>query len=101
MLFMKVGLFLPCYVDQFYPQVGIATLELLRQFEVEVSYPMEQTCCGQPMANSGCEKDAIPSYLHFVETFQAFDYIEAPSGSCTYHVRKHFDVIEKLLRGYE
>lgn len=92
---MKVGLFVPCYVDQFYPQVGIATLELLRQFDVAVSYPMQQTCCGQPMANSGCEKDAIPSYHHFVETFQGFDYIVAPSGSCTYHVRKHFDVIEQ------
>ncbi len=92
---MKVGLFVPCYIDQFYPKVGIASLELLRQFDVEVSYPMQQTCCGQPMANSGCEKDAIPSYHHFVNTFQAFDYIVAPSGSCTYHVRKHFDVIEQ------
>ena len=92
---MKVGLFVPCYVDQFYPRVGIATLELLRQFDVDVSYPIQQTCCGQPMANSGCEKDAIPSYLHFVDTFKDFDYIVAPSGSCTYHVRKHFDVIEQ------
>ncbi|MBX2876610.1 MAG: (Fe-S)-binding protein [Saprospiraceae bacterium] len=92
---MKVGLFVPCYVDQFYPQVGIATLQLLEKFDVHVTYPMQQTCCGQPMANSGCEKDAVPSYHHFVDTFHAFDYIVAPSGSCTYHVRKHFDVIEQ------
>jgi L-lactate dehydrogenase complex protein LldE len=54
---MKVGLFIPCYVDQFYPQVGIATLRLLESLGVDVDYPLNQTCCGQPMANSGFEKD--------------------------------------------
>lgn len=92
---MRVGLFVPCYVDQFYPQVGVATLKLLEKFEVEVSYPMQQTCCGQPMANSGCEKDALKTYHHFVDTFKDFDYIVAPSGSCTYHVRKHYDILRQ------
>ena len=45
---MKVGLFIPCYVDQFYPQVAIATLQLLEKLGVDVSYPSNQTCCGQP-----------------------------------------------------
>lgn len=92
---MKVGLFVPCYVDQFYPEVGKATLGLLQRFDLEVSYPMQQTCCGQPMANSGCEKDSIKTYQHFVQTFKDFDYIVAPSGSCTYHVRKHYDIIDQ------
>src|SRR5229473_1440954 len=52
---MRVGLFIPCYVDQFYPQVGIATLELLEKLGCDVVYPPNQTCCGQPMANSGFE----------------------------------------------
>ena len=52
---MKVGLFIPCYVDQFYPQVAIATLQLLEKLGLEVDYPLQQTCCGQPMANSGFE----------------------------------------------
>lgn len=56
---------------------------------------MQQTCCGQPMANSGCERDAIPTYQHFIKTFQSYDYIVCPSGSCTYHVRKHYDIIEQ------
>ena len=90
---MKVGLFIPCYIDQFYPKVGIASLELLEKLGCEVSYPLEQTCCGQPMANTGCEKDAIPTYHHYVQQFSSFDYIVAPSGSCTYHVRKHYDII--------
>jgi L-lactate dehydrogenase complex protein LldE len=90
---MKVALFIPCYVDQFYPQVGVATLQLLQKLGCEVVYPEGQTCCGQPLANTGMEVEAQPIYHHFVETFQDFDYIVAPSGSCTYHVRHHYDVI--------
>ena len=55
---MRVGLFVPCYVDAFFPEVGIATLELLERLGCEVDYPLDQTCCGQPMANSGCNQDA-------------------------------------------
>ncbi len=92
---MKVGLFIPCYIDQFYPQVGIATLELLEKLDCRVEYPASQTCCGQPMANTGCERDAVATYHHFVGLFHSFDYIVSPSGSCTYHVRKHYDIIEQ------
>lgn len=92
---MRIGLFIPCYIDQFYPQVGIATLQLLEKLGRTVEYPLGQTCCGQPMANSGCEQDARDTYLHFVSLFDSFDYIVAPSGSCTYHVRHHFDIIEQ------
>ncbi|MCB9286920.1 MAG: (Fe-S)-binding protein [Lewinellaceae bacterium] len=90
---MKVGLFIPCYIDQFYPQVGISTLELLEKLGCEVEYPTGQACCGQPMANTGCEEDAVAAYHHFVELFQTYEYIVAPSGSCVYHVRKHYDII--------
>lgn len=93
---MEIGLFIPCYVDQFYPQVGIATLELLEKLGCRVTYPAAQTCCGQPMANSGCEQDALKTYLHFVKTFDGFDYIVVPSGSCAYHVRHHYDVLEQM-----
>jgi L-lactate dehydrogenase complex protein LldE len=47
---MKVGLFIPCYIDQFYPNVGVATLQLLEKLGCDVSLPLNQTCCGQPMA---------------------------------------------------
>lgn len=88
---MKVALFIPCYIDQFYPRVGIATLRLLEQQGCEVVFPEGQTCCGQPMANSGCEADALASYRNFVSAFAEYEYIVAPSGSCTYHVRHHYD----------
>ncbi len=50
---MTVALFIPCYIDQFYPKVGIATLQLLEKFGCDVVFPLNQSCCGQPMANSG------------------------------------------------
>ena len=92
---MKVGLFIPCYIDQFYPRVAVATLELLEKAGCTVDYPLQQTCCGQPMANAGLETESLPVYRHFVKTFQDYDYIVSPSGSCTYHVRHHYDVPEQ------
>lgn len=92
---MRVGLFIPCYINQFYPQVGIATYQLLKHLGCQVAVPMNQTCCGQPLANSGFEPKAIETYHHFIHTFSAFDYIVAPSGSCVYHVRKHYDIIDQ------
>ena len=92
---MNVGLFIPCYVNQFYPQVAIATLELLEKLGVEVSYPANQTCCGQPMANSGFEKTAEQTYNLFIKNFHSYDFIVAPSGSCVYHVRNHLNTIEQ------
>lgn len=90
---MRVGLFIPCYVDAFFPEVGVATLQILERCGVDVSYPLDQTCCGQPMANSGCQTDAAPAETLFVTNFKEFDYIVTPSGSCTHHVRSHFDAI--------
>ena len=86
---MNVGLFIPCYVDQFYPQVGIASLQLLEKLGCNVSYPLNQTCCGQPMANSGFEHLAKGCNELFIKNFSAFDYIVCPSGSCTLHIKDH------------
>lgn len=92
---MKVGLFIPCYVDQFYPQVAVATLNLLTRLGLDVDYPLDQTCCGQPMANSGCEHESLETARLFVQNFEGYDYIVAPSGSCTLHVKEHFKLIEQ------
>jgi L-lactate dehydrogenase complex protein LldE len=88
---MKVALFIPCYVDQFYPEVGMATVQVLESFGVDVCFPEQQTCCGQPMANSGCMPEARPLAEKFVETFTDFDYVVSPSGSCVSMVRNHYD----------
>ena len=86
---MKVGLFIPCYIDQFYPQVGIATLELLEKLGCEVFFPKNQTCCGQPMANSGYEHLDKGCDRLFVKNFAGCDCIVGPTGSCVLHIKHH------------
>lgn len=92
---MKVALFIPCYIDALYPEVGIATLQLLERLGVEVEYPPGQTCCGQPMDNEGAQKDAAKTEEVFCRNFAGFKTIVCPAGSCVKHVRLHFDSVEQ------
>jgi L-lactate dehydrogenase complex protein LldE len=78
--------------------VGIATLELLERLGLDVHYPLDQTCCGQPMANSGCEEDAAGAEKLFVKNFGGVDYVVTPSGSCAHHVREHLTAIPQNAR---
>ncbi|MCR4603514.1 MAG: (Fe-S)-binding protein [Prevotella sp.] len=87
---MKIGLFIPCYVDAVYPEVGVATYKLLRHLGLDVTYPEGQTCCGQPMSNAGFEKQAIPLAKKFEDKFKGFDYVVAPSVSCTAFVKLNY-----------
>jgi L-lactate dehydrogenase complex protein LldE len=87
---MQVALMIPCYIDLFYPEVGVATLELLEKLKVDVVYPFDQTCCAQPMANGGCYEEARATEELFIKNFSAFDHIVTPSGSCTLHLRNKF-----------
>jgi L-lactate dehydrogenase complex protein LldE len=88
---MRVALFVPCYVDQLWPRVGLATVRVLERLGVEVVFPEEQTCCGQPMANAGSADAAAPLARRFLEIFSGFDAVVCPSGSCTSMVRNHYD----------
>ncbi|MBW3597764.1 MAG: (Fe-S)-binding protein [Planctomycetes bacterium] len=88
---MQVGLFIPCYVDQLYPDVGLATVEVLERFGATVDFPTAQTCCGQPMANTGCTDLAAPFAEKFLEIFGGYQYVVAPSGSCVAMVRNHYE----------
>jgi L-lactate dehydrogenase complex protein LldE len=90
---MKAGLFIPCYIDQFYPQVGIDTLLLLEKLGVDISSPDNQTCCGQPLANSGMEKETIKICSHFIQLFRSYDVIVSPSGSCVLHIKEHVPAV--------
>jgi L-lactate dehydrogenase complex protein LldE len=92
---MKIGLFIPCYIDLLYPEVGIATLELLEKFELDVDFPLTQTCCGQPMSNSGDEANAAAAQRLFISNFKDYDCIIGPAGNCVKQVRCHFDVLEQ------
>lgn len=93
---MKIGLFIPCYVDALYPDVGVAAYKLLKHLQVDVTYPMAQTCCGQPMANAGFEDKAVGLAAKYEDMFRGFDYVVAPSASCAAFVRLNYP---RLLKG--
>ena len=95
-----VALFVPCYIDQFYPEVGRATAKLLGKFGAGVVYPEQQTCCGQPAFNSGYWDEARRVIRHFCDTFAGHRWIVCPSGSCTTMCRvffAHVDPDERVV----
>ena len=89
---MNVGLFVPCYIDQFYPAVARATLELLQRHGCTVQVPLNQACCGQPAANAGFIQSSRAAERTFAKAFAGTEYIVAPSGSCVCHVRHHYRI---------
>lgn len=108
----KVSLFVPCFVDQLLPQVALDTVTVLRRIGCEVSFPEDQTCCGQPAFNSGYWDEARPCAERFLRVFRGAEHIVCPSGSCTTMVRTfylqllaasalHGDVAALAARTYE
>jgi L-lactate dehydrogenase complex protein LldE len=85
-----VGLFVTCLVDLFRPSVAFAAIKLLEAGGARVEVPRAQTCCGQPAYNSGDRQDATAIARQVVETFERFDYVVAPSGSCAGMLRLHY-----------
>ncbi len=83
----KVSLFIPCFVDQLLPQVGLDTVKVLRRLGYGVDYPEDQTCCGQPALNTGYWDEARPCAEHFVRVFKNADVVVCPSGSCVSVIR--------------
>lgn len=85
----SVALFVPCYIDQLYPQVAIAALRVLERLGVPVVVPQGAVCCGQPPANAGYEQYGARAMQVFVDTFRAYEHIVVLSGSCALHLRMH------------
>ena len=86
----KVSLFVPCFVDQLFPQVALDTVTVLRRIGCEVSFSQDQTCCGQPAFNSGYWDEARPCAERFLRVFEKAEYVVCPSGSCTTMVRRFY-----------
>jgi len=84
---MKASLFITCLIDQFYPRVGLSAVKVLEKLGVEVDFPANQTCCGQPAFNTGFRSEAQKLAKRFIEIFENSEYVVAPSGSCTSMVR--------------
>ena len=87
---MKVQLFIPCFVDQLYPQTAFNMIKVLRKAGCEVTYNTNQTCCGQPAFNAGFWDEAKSVCYKFLKDFDTADYIVAPSASCVGFVKNYF-----------
>lgn len=92
----RVSLFVPCFVDQLLPEVAVDTVKVLRRIGCEISYPEDQTCCGQPAFNTGYWDEARPCAERFVRVFHDAETIVCPSGSCTTMARNFYP---ELLKG--
>ncbi|MBI2114991.1 MAG: (Fe-S)-binding protein [candidate division NC10 bacterium] len=84
----SVALFATCLVDLFYPQVGEATVRLLRRLGVRVTYPANQTCCGQPLFNNGFHEEAARVARQTIALLEPAECIVVPSGSCACMLKK-------------
>lgn len=87
----RVGLFVTCLVNIMRPRIGFAALQLLKEAGCNVEIPARQTCCGQPAFNSGDTRQAAMLARGFIETFELFDFVVAPSGSCAGMIRAHYE----------
>jgi L-lactate dehydrogenase complex protein LldE len=94
----NVSLFIPCLVDQVYPEIGMAMAKVLRYFGYNLQYHQQQTCCGQPAFNAGHRKEARVVAEHFIDVFYNDSLIVAPSGSCVAMVRNYYPT---LFQGHE
>jgi L-lactate dehydrogenase complex protein LldE len=85
----RVGLFVTCLVDLIRPSVGFAAVKLLEDAGCTVDVPL-QSCCGQPAFNSGDRQTTRAIAEQVIDAFEGYDYIVAPSGSCTGMLKVHY-----------
>lgn len=89
----RVALFATCINDTMQPSIPIATVKLLERLGCTVEFPPRQTCCGQVMTNTGYYKESIPTVRNYVRSFEGYDYIVGPSGSCVGSVREQHGML--------
>src|SRR5215204_2393829 len=87
---MNIQLFIPCFVDQLYPETAFNMVKVLEKAGCSVKYNTNQTCCGQPAFNAGFWDDARDVCSKFLNDFNKNDYIVAPSASCVGFVRNYY-----------
>jgi L-lactate dehydrogenase complex protein LldE len=92
---MRVALFITCFNDLLFPDVGRATVRLLRRLGVDVAFPEQQTCCGQMHFNTGYRDACVPLVRRFADAFAGFDAVVTPSASCAAMVRSHHATVAR------
>ena len=84
-----------CLNDALFPSAGQAAVTLLRRLGVDVDFPQAQTCCGQPMVNTGYLDEAVPLVRNFVSAFAGYEYVVTPSGSCAGSARHQHSIVAR------
>jgi L-lactate dehydrogenase complex protein LldE len=92
---VRIALFITCFNDLLFPEVGQAVVTLLRRLGHEVAFPEGQTCCGQMHFNTGYRDDCVPLVRNFTRVFEPFDAIVTPSGSCAGMVRHYHPTVAR------
>lgn len=92
---MRIALFVTCLADTLFPEAPKATVRLLERLGHDVAFPAAQTCCGQMHVNTGYQREALPLVRRYVEAFEPFDVIVAPSGSCVGSVRHQHGMVAR------
>ncbi|MEN9568779.1 MAG: hypothetical protein RL172_10 [Bacteroidota bacterium] len=92
---MKVQLFIPCFIDQLYPQTAFNMVKVLEKACCDVQYNANQTCCGQPAFNAGFWEEAKAVCSKFIKDFEGADYIVCPSASCAGFVKNYYQQLFK------
>ncbi len=88
--YMKVSIFIPCFIDQLFPQTGFNMVKLLEHASCDVVYNENQTCCGQPAFNAGFWHESKSVATKFLQDFDDAEYIVTPSASCTGFIKNHY-----------
>jgi L-lactate dehydrogenase complex protein LldE len=94
---MRIALFVTCLADTLFPDVGKSTTVLLERLGHRVEFPQAQTCCGQMHVNTGYQRDALPLIRRYVDTFEPYDVIVVPSGSCVGSIRHQHAMVARRL----
>ncbi len=92
---MRISLFIPCFVDQLAPQVGLASVKVLKKLGHEIEFRSEQTCCGQPSFNSGQWDVAREGAIRTLKVFRDSEVVVGPSGSCVAMIKKFYPELLK------
>ena len=92
---MRVALLVTCVNDAMFPDTGRAVVDLLTRLGVDVEFPLAQTCCAQPMVNTGYLDEAVPVVRSFVRAFEGYDAVVTPSGSCAGSARHQHSIVAR------
>jgi L-lactate dehydrogenase complex protein LldE len=92
---MRVALMVTCINDAMFPDTGKAVVRLLSRLGVDVEFPTSQTCCAQPMVNTGYLDEAVPVVRNFVRSFAGYDAVVTPSGSCAGSARHQHGIVAR------